>query len=412
MTKKRIIIVAAVVAVLLTCLIVGLWLGSRPGDDQPTQQTTGSTAPEVPETTTPTLPEDPVEPTDPTDPTEPTEPTDPSDPTEPTDPTDPTDPTEPTQPQAPEVDPNLLYKTEILVTCQDGSAARGAAVIATHSSGRQEYEPTNEDGLAVLHLPEGTHTLRVFRDGQHGTLEVEVKDEPQRKSLQLKDERMLYILLETSGGYDGDPKDLANCSTLVDAIMAQYPNATYITKENHHNVAFRDGDALLTVELLVENYTSNEQYLAGQIFAEFKTYQESITVWDTDEGGEEIESEFIDGSTCSIQVRNDYDYEYRDTVSMVTESYYVIRKDWHLSKYSCRADGLGYGYDQEGIRSTSTEKRIKAPGAGKGLEIFCSDVNATRYDDYLEYVRQVFPFVDLWMTGNWNDEVQDLTAEM
>jgi hypothetical protein len=316
----------------------------------------------------------------------------------------------PTDPEIPVEDPNQRWEVEILVTREDGSVAQGAAVIATHSSGRQEYAPTDENGIATLYLLKGKYFIEVCRDGQHGTIDVEVASEPIQKKLQLKDHRTLYVLVDASGSYDGEPDELANYSILPDAIRAKYPKAVYITSQNLHDVEFRDGDALLSVELFVENYTSNEQYFASEICINFRAYQESITVWDIDEYGEEIEVEYVDENMCSIQVRNEYDYEYKNSVSVITESYYVVQKDWHLSKYSNWANDWGYGYTTERILSTSNEQQTKAPGAGMKTEAFWAEINSNRLNDYLTYLEQIFPYVDLWMSGKWNAGIEQLTT--
>ena len=408
MNRKPLIIMIIAAILLLGCAVATVFLLAGDGNapSESTATTIPSTAPHLPTATTD--PTDPSQPDNPTSaPTTPSNPTVPSEPTDPTPPTTPDDPTGPSDPIEPE-NPNRLWKTEILVTREDGSVAKGAAVIATHSSGRQEYEPTDESGLAVLYLPKGSHSLRIFQDGQHAQVQIEIVDQPVQKKLQLKKERKLYIFLDVSGDFDCTPKELAFFSTLEDALKKTYPEAVYLTADNRYDAQFRDGDGLLTVEVFVESYTSPEQYFASEVWASFKVYQECITVWDTDGGGEEIEIEYADGNMCSIKVRNDYDYDYKNDVCVITESYYQLQRDRHFSKFSCWANSLGYGYTMDRVLSTSTEQQIKAPGAGTKLTAFWSDTNETRYRDYLTYAQELFPYVDLWMSGDWNQNIDQL----
>lgn len=422
MSRKKVIIIAIVAAVLLGCVVGVILLTAPSGNGDDPSETTGGTAPSAnPEgsgvSTDPTvltqpgeatIPTQPGDTTDPSDPTDPVEPTDPADPIDPSDPSDPTDPTDP---DLPVEDPNQHQKVEIFVSREDGSPAQGAAVIATHSSGRQEYEPTDENGVAVLYLPKGKHSLRVLHDGQHGNAEVEIDDAPIKKNVQLKDQRTLYIFLGASGGYDVNPNELTHYSTFEKAIKDRYPDAVYLTPENRYDVEFRDGDALLSVEVFIENYTSSNQYFASEVWIHFNTYQECLTVWDTDEAGEEIDIEYADGNMCSVRVRNEYDYEYKNSVSVITESYYMVQKDWHLRKSSNRADPWGYDYMMDIVLTTGTERRIKAPGAGTKAETFWFDVNSNRFSDYLMYTEQVYPYVDLWMSEKWNEEIEQLASK-
>ena len=438
MNKKKIIIIALATAVLLACVGAAVLLVLRPGNNgddpgatigtnpegtitstDPTENLTDATLPEEAttpaqaDTTSPATPGGPANPVTPGGLTTPTPSGSSTNPTTPGGSTAQTTPADPSMPIGPDVTvPNTepLMKAQIRVTCEDGSVAQGAAVIATDSDGRQEYESTDSNGVAEVYLPKGKYSLQVMRDGQYGNTELEISDRPVEKKVSLKDERVLYILVGTSGSYEGEPGELTGFSTLVDGIAAKYPKAVYITSENRHDVKFRDGDALLSVKVLIEQYTANDQFFAGEVKIDFTAYQESVTAWDMDEGGEEINTEFIDGNVCSLRVRNNYDYEYRDAVSMVTESYYSVQTDLHLSKYSIYADSWSYGYTLQNVRSTSTEQRPKAPGAGKEMEAFWYDVNEMRFRDYLTYAQQVFPYVDLWMAGNWNEGIEQLVS--
>ena len=409
--NRKIAIILAVAAALLAGCAVGTILLLAEDDNapsEPTVTTTLSTSTQTP--AIPTKPTDPSQPDEPTaTPTMPNDPTEPSAPTDPAPPTQPDAPTDPVGPDDPVEDPNQLWKVELLVTCEDGSVAKGAAVIATHISGRQEYEATGDDGVAVLYLTRGKHTLRVFRDGQHAEAQIEIVDQPIQKKLQLKKERKLYISLDASGDYDCAVNELAFFSTLEKALKETYPDAVFLTADNRYDTQLRDGDGLLTVEVYVENYTAPDQYFASEVWVSFKAYQECITVWDTDEGGEEIEIEYADGNICSIKIRNEYDYDYKNDVCVITESYYQLQRDRHFSKFSGWADALGYGYTMDRVLSTSTEQRIKAPGAGSKLESFWSDTNETRYRDYLTYAQELFPYVDLRMSDAWNREIEQLS---
>ena len=133
-------------------------------------------------------------------------------------------------------------------------------------------------------------------------------------------------------------------------------------------------------------------------------------MWNMDEAGIEIDMEYVDGNMCSIQVRNEYDYEYKDSSSVITESKYIVQSDWHLCKYSDRADAWGYGYTTESVLSNSKEEQLKAPGAGMKSEAFLFDINSNRFRDYLTYAKELFPYVDLWMSGNWNADIEQLTS--
>lgn len=404
MKRRKMIIFSVIAALVAACATGVIWLVISSGKNSGTPNPTDSGA----LLTDPTTPANPTTPSDPIPPSDPIAPSDPGGPTEPS---APTEPVIPGDPEKPKEDPDKLWGVEILVTREDGSVAKGAAVIATHSSGRQEYEATDEKGIAVLNLPKGQYAIRVFQDGQQGTVELEIGREPVKTTVQLKDERKLYILFETTGSDEGDAGDLQGGSVLVDAIMEKYPDAIYLTSENRYDYVFRDGDALLTIEILVENYTSAQQYFASELWVDFKTYQECITVWDTDENGEELEMEYADGNMCSIKVRNEYDYDYKNGVSVITESYYSVQKDLHLSKYSSQADVWGYHYTMERVLSNSADQRVKAPGAGMKLDAFFTEENAIRYRDYLAYAQQLFPYVDLWMSGDWNAKIEQLTLE-
>jgi hypothetical protein len=299
---------------------------------------------------------------------------------------------------------------EVTVTRQDGTPAPGAAVIVTHSSGRQTYAPADEEGVAVFDLPEGAYSLRIVQDGQHGEAAVEVGDAAVQVPVRLQDGRKLYIFMGTTGNYECDPSSLASFSILEDAIRAKYPDAVYLTGEDRYSAQFRDGDALMSVEIFLESYTSDEAYFASEMKVTFKTYQECITAWDMDEGGQEINIEFADGNICSVRVRNEYDYEYTDSACVVTESYYAVQRDRHLCKYADWADAWEYGYTMDTILSTSSESRVKAKGAGTAIEKFWNSLSATRFRDYQVYMEEIFPYVDLWMSREWNQGVDQLAS--
>ena len=363
----------------------------------------------------PTNPTVPVAPTNPTVPVAPTNPTIPVIPTNPTVPVKPTDPTVPAQTDGPtETAPTAeetvpLRHVRIFATREDGTPAPGAAVIATHRDGWQEYAPADAKGLAELCLPEGEYSVQILCDGQHGTAELAVGAEPVEKCVQLADNRVLYILLKASGGYAGDLSALEGYSALKAAIQEKYPDAVYIT--DRYDVTFRDGDALLSVEFFVEDPSFSNRYFVSEAWIHFTAFQQSITAWDMDGNGQEIDTEYIDGNMCGILVRNEYDYEYKNSVSVITESFYTVQKDWHFGKSSAWANPWAYGYTMENVLSNSSEQRTKAPGAGMKAEAFWSGVNATRFRDYLTYVEQMFPYVDLWMSGNWNEGIEQLVSE-
>ena len=434
MNQKKILILIAVAAVLIGG-VVGVGLLTAPSDDSsnpsssmpttsplpPTEDTelpeepTDPDEPIDPDPQDPTLPSDPTvstdptipdDPTDPTDPIIPDDPTDPTDPIIPDDPTDPADPPAPPPPDDPVIEPDPLQEAKLLVTREDGTVASGAAVIATGLDGYQEYEPTDEHGLAVLNLPKGSYAVRIFLDGCHADAELEMGDSPVEMQIQLKPQRQLYILFEASGDHDCPPGELGDYAILEKAIKAQYPEAVYLTPEERYNVRFRDGDALLSIKVFVENYTAADQYFASEIWVNFTAYQECITVWSKDEGGEEIEIEYLDGNVCSVQIRNDYDYEYQNSVCIITESFYHVQRDWHLSKFAPRADAWGYGYELDTVRSSSADQKVKAPGAGMKAEAFWAGVNSSRYQSYLTYAQQLWPYIDLWLSGNWNEEIE------
>ena len=148
----------------------------------------------------------------------------------------------------------------------------------------------------MLYLPKGDYSLEVFQDGQHGKDSVVIDGEAVKKNVVLQDRRKLYVLFDTAGDYDGDVSALAHISALMEALKAKYPNAVYLTAENRYDVDFCDGDALLTVEIFVENYSSTDRYFASEAHVCFKTYQQNLTAWDTDEGGEDIDLEFADSN--------------------------------------------------------------------------------------------------------------------
>ena len=419
--KRRNVILFAMVAAMLWGAVSLAGCDSGGAERRETMPTT---APDLVPTdpTASTDPTDPAQPSQPQDPTGPTETTDPTDPTIPDDPQDPTDPSVPDDPGPGPVDPPTppqpddpesapLREARFLVTREDGTAARGAAVIATGSDGYQEYEPADENGLAVLKLPAGRYTVRLFLDGQHGEAQVEIADGPVEQAVQLKDQRKLYILLEVSGGYDCQPDELSDFSVLEDALKARYPEAIFLTSENRYDAQLRDGDALLSVTVFVENYRDPDGYFASEMWVNFTACQECVTAWDRDEGGEEIDIEYMDGNVCSVQIRNDYDYEYQDGVSVITESFYQIQQDWHLSRFTPMADAWSYGYQMDTVRSTSAEQRVKAPGAGMKTEAFQTDINSARYQNYLTYGQTLFPYVDLWISGAWNGEIEQLIAQ-
>ena len=371
--KRKLIIFVAIAAVLCACVVGAVLLTDRSDDGRDVPQTTVG-----PDTTTDTVrPEETMI---------------------------------PTQPELPVGDPSVHRKVELVVTQADGSVAQGAAVIATDRDGRQEYGATDENGVAVLDLPEGRYSLRFLRDGQREDLELGVVGGDVRKEIRLKDDRVLYICLRASGAYTGDPGTLSGFAVLEDAIRSRYPDAVYITSEDLYDIGVRDGDALLSIEVLVENYTADDRYFAGGIIAEFRAYQESITVWDLDDAGKEIELGFIDGNMCSVRVRNEYDYEYREGTAHITGSEHVVQKDYYLSRYTVWADPLGYGYTEERVPGTSSEQRIKSPGAGMEMDSFLYDMDPTRYHDYATYVEKIFPYVDLWMSGAWNSRIEDLAS--
>lgn len=410
MNRKRILLIAVVV-VLLGCVVGIAVLSTRSGNDSDAVTATNGTVPSL--SMDNLIPnEDNMDTTDQTDPIEPTSPTNATEPIVPSEPSDPTiseGPSEPMVPTPPVENPQVSQKVEILVNREDGSYAQGAAVIATHSSGWQEFEPTDEMGIAVLSLPEGAYSLRVVHDGQQALAQLEVSNQPVKKNVSLKDERKLYVLFDASGK---NPEELASYSILVDAIKAQYPYATYITPEERYRVDFRDGDGLLSVEIMVENYASGAQYFAGEMRASFCTYQECFSVWKTDELGEEIEAEYADGNLCSIKVRNEYDYEYKNGDCIIGDSKYYVQKDWHLSRYSTRADAWGYRCESELVASTGTERWLKAPGAGKEINAFWYTYNENRFRDYLVYMEELFPYVDLWMSEDWNEEIEQFTSAL
>ena len=375
MDKKKLIVITIMAVVLLACVAGAVYFAVGPHHD-----------PEVPQTTAGSLPEEPG----------------PS--------ADLSGPEETSVDTQPATDPTQRRRVEVSVVRADGSVARGAAVIATDRDGWQEYGVTDESGVAALVLSEGKHSLRILLDGQHEVVALEVGGAPVRTQVRLKDDRSLYILMEATGSRSGDLEALADISLLTEAIRARYPDAVYIRPEERHEIAFRDGDALLSVEVQVENYTADDRYFAGGVVAGFRGYQQTITVWDLDEAGKEIDIEYIDGNMCSVQVRNEYDYEYRSGVAYITGSGYVIQKDYHLSKYSSWADPLGYGYTEERVPGTSSEQRIDASGTGMRMDVFLSDTNAARYRDYAAYVEKLFPYVDLWMSGDWNGRIEALAS--
>ena len=361
MKKEKLLLISIIAAVLVGCLVgVGLLL-SR--DDSGVDATIMPTASQDPPT------QDPDEPTDSDEPNE----------------------SENTQ------------KVQFVVTLEDGSVALGAAVLATHSSGRQVFAPTAEEGIATLELLSGMHAVHFVCDGQTTDLEIQVDDDSLRKTVQLQDRRKLYILMSAAGAYESDARDLAGFSVLENTIKEKYPNATYLTDATQYDVDFNDGDALLTIEIFVENYITNEQYFASELRVRLQTYQECITTW-----GEEVETDFFDGSTYNLRIRNDYDYDYKDSVSVITGSYYVIQKNWHVGSYSCRADDWSYGYIMDDLRSSTSEQKTKVPGAGMKTESFWFDLNSNRYQDYCGYAEQVFPVIDLWLSDEWNQKIQTL----
>ena len=426
--NRKAVIVLSILAVLVVGCVVGVFLlltssGSEP--EKPTETTFPITNPENPNPPTdpgtpsqPSVPTQPEIPTDPSKPEEPTLPDDPQDPSVPEVPDQPDVPEVPDQPDVPEVpdqpdqpeeNPNQCWKAEIFVTREDGSIACGAAVIATDSRGRQEYEPTDERGKATLELPRGVYSLQVFLDGQRATAELQIDGEDVETTVQLQDQRTLYILLNVTGEYDCAKEELAGYSVLVEGIKAKYPDAVYLTSESRYDEAIYDGDALLTVEAFVEYFIAPDQYYLSEVWANLTTFQTCITVWDTDDGSEELEIEFADGNTSSIRIRNDYEYGYKDSMTVISESYYQVKRDWHFSQYTGRADQWSYGYTMETVASTASERKVKTLGAGMKAESFWFELNETRYQDYLGYVQELFSFVDLWMSGNWNEEIRELT---
>lgn len=362
MDKRKLTIFAAVAAVLLVCVGGAVMLTGQSDNDPDVSATTNGTVAEAPTV-------------------------------------DETEPELPTQ----------RWQVDVTATWEDGSVVQGAAVIATDSYGRRKYGLTNEEGVVTLDLIEGKQSLRFLQDGQRGALELDVSG-PSQENIQLKDDRVLYVLLGASGTHDIELHELEGFSILEEGIRSAYPDAVYIDHEDRYGIQFHDGDALLSVEVLVEYDTVTGRYHASEVSVDLRTYQETVTLWDMDEAGVEVDIEYVDGNVCSVKVRSEYDYEYKDSASIITGSYYTVQKEWYLSKHSDWADTRGYGYTTDPVLSTSVERRVDAPGKGMEMEAYLTDVASARFGEYLKYAEQVFPYVDLWMTGDWNDGIEQLAS--
>jgi len=290
------------------------------------------------------------------------------------------------------------------VTREDGSPAPYAAVIATHTNGRQEYEPTDENGVAVLYLLEGKHNLRCTHDGQRMESEVELDDEPVEKRVQLKDQRKLYIVFSVPEG--GDNASIsAYYSIIVDTIKSRYPNAVYLTYDEFDNTELYDGDSVMEI------YTIIQSPLPTEFRASFYLYNEKITVRDL--GKEEGKRIFVDSSLftegAGVSVIFGFDTgwdENRGTV--LSKSYYEVNKWWTLPKYSKWADSSGCGYNSEYVLDTSIAWQDIAPGVGLKIVDFWLNSYSEFYHDYLMYAEQLFPYVDLWLSGNWNEGIENI----
>jgi len=115
--------------------------------------------------------------------------------------------------------PYKRYKVSVAVQQPDGKPAAGANVSATYPDQRKDAATANEDGIAILYLPDGDNLLYGKKTGMTGSSRVIVDGKPTEAVLKLEETDTVLIMINT------DENRHEPCAELEEGLKKLYPEA-------------------------------------------------------------------------------------------------------------------------------------------------------------------------------------------
>lgn len=313
--------------------------------------------------------------------------------------------------------PHKLWKTTVEVEQKNGGKADGASVTATTPDGEKISEVADEDGVAVLYLPNGENALRGLRKGEKGRTTVEIKDKPAEKELVLDGAREIFVV----GGTENFASGIAT--------PGLFPEAEAVLRQRYPDIVVLDADAWYTPEngyltCLYDNALLEEfGIVPGDILIEVKPWMyytglsHEVEYREYGEYGEYPQNLYVTVSMAlgakngrPLMIRaigmgagfafNGY-YYYNVTPTTIDADYWCDIDRQVFPEYD--EDFTLIGYPEGESRSIVIDERteLSAPIPAEG--ILENEPILQRYAEW--YLPYIFPYVDMLWNNAWEEDL-------
>lgn len=158
--------------------------------------------------------------------------------------------------------PNIRYRTTVTVRTEEGNPAPEAVVKADCYEAPEEEVTADEDGIAIIYLPNGENTLTARHAGQSGTVNTNIENASADVSMTLKRREIYFDIKYVGVYYNGEqPSEHFDSTAFPEFetfLRSRYPDAHFA--EGHKFLAIDEGDIVVffTVQRIM-----NQEYQSG-----------------------------------------------------------------------------------------------------------------------------------------------------
>ena len=173
--------------------------------------------------------------------------------------------------------PYKRFRTDITVL-NEGEKVKNAKVKAESADGRTFETTSDENGCAELFLPVGDNVVTASSRGAKGTANVPIKDSPVSVTINLTDERQIFVVcsfnwLEWGDDYSSKAFGIEKWPFIIDAIRARYPDAVFVSATDWFSKVTGGGN--YTLGGLVDAYGVSP----GDVLVSISAYSATYFPW-------------------------------------------------------------------------------------------------------------------------------------
>lgn len=312
--------------------------------------------------------------------------------------------------------PYLRWKTDVTVLSKDGEKVDGALVRAAYPDGREAEKLTDSDGIAVMYLPNGSNALSCSYRGERGSINVPIKDAPASATLQLTDERQIFVYYNLLNAKNLSGNLMEDFPELYDVIANKYPQAQWMdfvtwhggnpetmNATTNYSLAYMQdaygvspGDLVLfifTWDMFSDVGSCNSVRIAPGI-ALLPEQKEDA------EAQAELQVNFVYDMVAHVNWKAHYDLDLH---------YSVVDTIW----YEC-TEGICYGLEyDENYRIinpgalTYSQYKDTAPYIANSDDVWLATIFEP---DILQYATRVVPYIDLLWEDRWAEGMEEQNA--